>query len=162
MRRVAFALLSAAFASVDAGAAVLYKLTDRAGRVTYVDQLPRAFDGTVTRLDIDADARSVAPAEIPRILSQAPAPGYLETRRSALAAAEERVRLARSRVDAARAALEDAQNNSTPDDWIYFQRVNPTAPRRAPRPEYAERLQRLEDGLLAAEEDLARAERELR
>lgn len=165
MRRVAFALLAATLASVDAGATVLYKLTDRAGNVTYVDTVPSAFDGIVIRLDIDSDANTVAPAEIPRILSQTPAaptaPGYLETRRNAEAAYDARLRAARSRLDAARAALEDAQNNSTPDDWIYLQRSNNSpGPRRVPRPEYAERLASLEGDLLAAQDELARAERD--
>ena len=164
MRRVAFALLAASLGSIDAGATVLYKLTDRVGNVTYVDMVPRAFDGKVTRLDIDSDAKSVAPADIPRILSQAPAPAvsYLETRRSAEAANEARVRAARARVDAARAALGDAQDNSTPDDWIYLARNNPAGPRRIPRPEYAERLQGLEADVLVAQDELARAERDLR
>ena len=51
---------------------------------------------------------------------------------------------ARARLDAARAALEDAQNNSTAQDWVYLGSGNPVGMRRMPRPEYAERLQRLE------------------
>ena len=56
----------------------------------------------------------------------------------------------------------DAQANSTAEDWYYFGPNNPVGMRRAPRPEYSERLQRLEGDLLVAEDELARLERELR
>jgi hypothetical protein len=65
-------------------------------------------------------------------------------------------------VAAARSPPADALANSPPEDWYYFGPNTPVGMRRAPRPEYTERLARLEGDLLEAEAELARLERELR
>jgi hypothetical protein len=65
-------------------------------------------------------------------------------------------------VDAARSALADAQEGSSAEDWIYFGPNNPVGMRRAPRPEYAQRLQRLEGDVVAAENELRDLERDAR
>jgi len=151
--------LAFALGAAEAGATVLYKLVDLDGHVTYTDAVPRGWSGPVTRIDVDTSANNVAPAQIPEVLAAAPLP--VQTR-PAGASAEERLRFARARVDAARSALADAQANSTPEDWYYFGPNNPVGMRRAPRPEYTARLARLEGDLLEAEDELARLERELR
>ena len=51
--RIVAAALVAALAVADAGAAVLYKLVDPAGSITFTDSVPQGFRGSVTRLDID-------------------------------------------------------------------------------------------------------------
>jgi hypothetical protein len=55
---VVLALASVALAQ---GSQVLWKLVDKKGRVTYVDQPPKDFDGVVTRMEVPLDSRS-APA----------------------------------------------------------------------------------------------------
>lgn len=145
-----------ALIATDAWAAVAYKLTDPNGRVTYVDVPPRTFDGTVQRLDIDTDEHVVSLPPAPRVET----PSERVIRRAApVDPAEERLRAARARLAAARAALDEAQNNSTAEDWIYFGPRNPVGMRRAPRPEYQARLERLEDGVRRAEAQLREAER---
>jgi hypothetical protein len=159
---IAAATFALAFVASDAGATVLYKLVDPAGQVTYTDAIPRGWAGPVTRLDVDTTVNNVASDQIPEVLAASPSPTVPLPARRAGATAEERMRFARARVDAARLALADAQANSTAEDWYYFGPNNPVGMRRAPRPEYSERLQRLEGDLLVAEDELARLERELR
>ncbi len=155
---VALAIVAADYA----GATVLYRLVDPLGRITYTDLVPQAFDGTVTRIDVDTSTTAISPERIPEVLAQAPVEYDLLVRRRAEAAGEERLRLAHQRVDAARAALEDARNNSLAEDWIYLGPNNPLGMRRMPRPEYRERLQRLEADVVAAEDALSAVQQELR
>ena len=78
-------------------------------------------------------------------------------------AKEDAVRSARKRLEDARAALQSAQDSSSPEDWIYrpkgpyMRGVSPTV--RFPRPEYAERLAALEADVKAAEANLEEVER---
>ena len=159
---IAAATAALAFGAAQAGAAVLYKLVDPYGHVTYTDAPPRTFAGTVTRIDVDTDANNIAPAQIPEVLAAGPASPVVTHTRRAGSNSEERLRFARARVDAARSALADAQNNSTPEDWYYFGPNNPAGMRRAPRPEYQDRLARLEGDVIAAENELGDLERQSR
>ena len=159
---IAAAIAALAFGAADAGATVLYKLVDSYGHVTYTDAAPRTFAGTVSRIDVDSSANNIAPEQIPDILAAGPSSPVLAQPRRAGASTDERLRFARARVDSARGALADAQSNSSPEDWYYFGPNNPVGMRRAPRPEYTERLQRLEGDVLAAENDLREVERDLR
>lgn len=159
---IASLVLALAIVTADASASVLYKLVDPLGRVTYTNVVPQAFDGTVTRIDVDTSTTAISPERIPEVLSQAPVEYDLLVRRRAEATGEERLRLAHQRVDAAHAALEDARNNSLADDWIYLGSNNPLGMRRMPRPEYRERLQRLEADVIAAEDALSAVQREFR
>ena len=151
--RIALSLVIA-LAAADASAAVLYKLTDRQGRVTYSDSPPKDFAGSVQRMNIDTGEHVITLQEsaVRSLRSQAENEEIIR-RRPDPAPGEERLRSARLKAAAARAALEAAQNNSTPDDWIY----SPGG--RAPRPEYEARLQQLEREALAAEEEARNAER---
>jgi hypothetical protein len=162
MRPVVTALLAAlTLAAANAGATVLYKLTDRAGNVTYADSIPRGFDGAVLRLDIEPAANSIPTDRIPEILSAPPSPAP-SIALSRAQTDDDRLRQARARVDAARLTLDDARNNSLAEDWIYLGQNNPLGMRRMPRPEYSARLERLEGDVLVAEEDLRALEREIR
>lgn len=163
MRAVIVSLIVAlAIIAADAGAAVLYRLIDPLGRITYTDLVPQAFDGTVTRIDVDTSTTAISPERIPEVLARTPVEYDLLVRRRADATGEERLRLAHQRVDAARAALEDARNNSLAEDWVYFSNPSPLGARRMPRQEYRERLQRLEADVIAAEDALSAVQREFR
>src|SRR5437868_5171581 len=122
MRR--FSLVCALAIALSCGmahAAVLYKLTDPLGRVTFADVVPDAFRGSVVRIDVDTSRNAIAPAH-PVPESREPAAKAdrpIEARRLASTARVDRVALARSRVDAAQAALDDARDNSLATDWIY-------------------------------------------
>ena len=145
------ALALAIIAADYAGAAVLYRLVDPLGRITYTDLVPQAFDGTVTRIDVDTRTTAISPERIPEVLAAAPVEYDLLVRRRAEAAGEQRLRLAQQRVDVARAALENERNSSMEGDWFYFPPNPETGATRAPRPEYLARLQGREAELQAAE-----------
>ena len=155
MRATRIALsIALALAAANASATVLYKLTDSRGRITYVDAVPQGFTGSVQRMDIDPGEHVITLQEpaVRSLRSRAENEEIIRSRPSVDPAIEQ-VRLARLKAAAARAALESAQNNSTPDDWIYFPRG------RAPRPEYEARLQQLEREAIEADEEARAAER---
>ena len=131
MRTASIALsLTLALAAAHASAAVLYKLTDSSGHVTYVDAVPRGFTGSVQRMDIDTGERVISLQEpVVRELRSLAENEEIIRRRPPVDPGIERARAARLKAAAARSALESAQNNSTPEDWIYF----PGAPRAAAR-----------------------------
>jgi hypothetical protein len=136
--------------AVDASAVTLYKLIDRDGRITYLDRPPASFDGRVVPLDIDTSASVVALPDLPpTVPSEVQVPPPVAIDRDAQVAA------ARRDLEAALKALEDAQNNSRAEDWIYFGQTH----RRAPRPEYQARLQALADRVRIAQANLDQAER---
>jgi hypothetical protein len=152
-------------AATEAYGTTLYKLTDATGAVTYTDAVPKGFRGSVKRLDIDTSDTSEKVAIItPGSRAgqvQATVPDYAEIirRPSSIDDSEARVSAARQRLEAARYALADAQENSTAEDWIYFGPNNPVGMRRAPRPEYQARLENLERNVRIAEDELRIAER---
>lgn len=134
----------------NAGAAILYKLVDPYGNVTFTDTLPRGFQGNVTRLDIDTGNNLITPTPSGEPVAAAPIEYEALVRRPA-AAGEERLRDAARRVEDARIALENAQSNSLAEDWIYYPRNPVTGASRMPSPEYQARLDRLAANLVVAE-----------
>ena len=155
MRKTSIALsLALAFAAAEASSAVLYKLTDSQGRITYVDAVPQGFSGNVQRMSIDTGDHVIALQEpVVRALRSRAENEEIIRRSPPVDPGIERAHAARLKAAAARSALESAQNNSTPEDWIYFPRG------RAPKPEYVLRLQQLERDAIAAEEEARSAER---
>ena len=137
-------------AASDAGAAVLYKLVDPAGNVTFTDSVPRAFQGDVTRMDIETGTNLITPTPSGEPIARAPIQ-YAPVVRTPVVSGEERLSTAARRVEDARQALADAQNNSLAEDWIYLGPNNPQGMRRMPRPEYRARLDRLAGDVVVAE-----------
>ena len=155
----ACALFAAAFVPFDAEAITLYKMTAKDGRVTYGDRVTPGFGGDIVTLEFDAAAptpdasrptrsgagsRTVTDTE--RILLRRPVDDTVE------------MHLAQLRLDQARKELVDAQDNSTPDDWIYYP-GNPLGARRGPSLEYSIRLDDLDARVKVAEENLSQARR---
>lgn len=161
MRRFAFVTLALGFACAGAQAAVLYKLVDPAGNVTFADAVPSGFRGDITRIDVDTSSLPTRPTidiakESVRLDAALAAQRLSEVRR------EDEIAAARARVAAATAALADAQNNSTANDWVYVGPGNPVGMRRFPRPEYQARLAQLENEVAVAQGTLDRLERDAR
>jgi hypothetical protein len=161
MRGLLFAALLLALTAGDASAARLYKLTDSKGRVTYLDRPPANFDGKVEAIDIDTTQSTVKLPNAGDAVRNSPAAQIIhrgqEQKLSSIKAAELEIEQAKAQVEAARAALQNAQDNSLAEDWIYIPPRN-----RAPRPEYAARLEALDAAVKGAEQRLADAERRLR
>ncbi len=161
MRRFAFFTLTLGLACAGAQAAVLYKLVDPAGNVTFADAVPSGFRGDITRIDVDTASLPTRPTmdiakESVRLDAVVAAQRLSEVRR------EDAIAAARARVAAATAALEDAQNNSVASDWVYVGPNNPVGMRRFPRPEYQARLTQLENEVALAQGTLDRLERDAR
>ena len=160
MRTMLVALL-AIFATADAGAAVLYKLVDSAGNTTFSDSVPQGFRGAVTRLDIDIGTNVITPSPSGVAVARTPIDSNPLTRPRDTSG-EERLAMAARRLDDARLALADAQNNSLAEDWIYLGTGNPLGMRRRPRPEYQARLDQLAGNVVVAEAEYEALRRELR
>ena len=115
-RLLPIALVLAALVA-PASAETLYKLIDKKGKVTYVQEKPRDFDGQVIPMQIDSKVNSAAPTKPPAAKEQpasAPKPKaeslseQLDKRRDRIAKAEARVEQARQRLEAAKKALAEA------------------------------------------------------
>ena len=136
--------------AADAGAAILYKLVDPYGAITFSDSVPRGFMGNVTRMDIDTGTNLITPTPSGDPVVRAPI--QYEVVRRPIVSDEERLRTAAQRIEDARIALANAQNNSTAEDWFYYGSTNPmTGARRGPRPEYQARLDQLAANVVVAE-----------
>lgn len=147
--------------AMQAPAATFYKVTDDAGRVTYVDRAPSNFAGKVEVVTVNPDANT---AKLPDVVPsdvQVEAERIIRSPQAARLtqgeALSERVQRAQTDLANARAALDQAQNNSLAEDWIYFNRGG-----RGPRPEYAARLDTLATNVKLAEANLAEAEQQRR
>lgn len=147
-------LLAAAILCGPSFAGTLYKLIDKDGRVTCSDQPPQDFAGRIVPVQVGP-----APEPGQRALSPPAETEYEKIiQRKPPARDDSEVVAAKRRLEEARQALEQARESASPDDWIYTGNRGP-GPRRYARPEYLERLARLEADVRAAEEKLAEAER---
>jgi hypothetical protein len=170
-----------------ASAQTLYKLTDKEGRVTYSDKVPKGYDGTVVAIEPDTASNIVpsakAGAGAPRA---APASGIGEDRRKAREDLDKKLRAAQARVEAARKAKEEGgeplpdelqtvqhrsrplRSGEKPPNPNCFNAVDASGvaslncPTRVPGDGYYERQKKLDDDLKRAEEELALAERAYR
>ncbi|APV48416.1 hypothetical protein BWI17_01160 [Betaproteobacteria bacterium GR16-43] len=132
MTRFAALLVAAciAAASVPADARVIYKLVDRKGQVTYVDQRPKAFDGEVTEIVVpDTPATAVAPAPLPAkpAASESPAKGVTDInsqRRDAREKLQLALDRARARLEAAKKALADGGDPQDDELQVIIQRFD--------------------------------------
>ena len=147
-------LVGAALASGDAAAETLYKLVSPDGKVTYVQEPPKNFNGKVIRLDIDTTANTAAgrrqaagqPTNEAIIRSNPDAPR--------LKALEE----AQAKLDAARKAYENARDNPGEGDVRRLGNVGGGA-RPVFTEEYEKKLARLEAEMKQAQEEVDRLER---
>jgi len=100
-----------------ASAVTLYKLVDRDGKVSYVQERPADFQGQAVPMQIDPAVNAVAPNPVhqPEKPKEATKPGepkkmgYLEQKRATRDALELRLKTARDRLDAAKDALAKLQ-----------------------------------------------------
>jgi len=151
---------AAALVALGASAEVLYKLIDKNGKVTYSEEKPKNFDGQVIRLDINPNANT---ATMPKPASGAnsgePTPAG---RRPADGAAkkpdaEERIAKARERLEGAQKALQAARDNPAEGDMEILGNKGGGV-RMIPSADYQKKLDRLQQDVNSAEEELRRAE----
>jgi uncharacterized protein DUF4124 len=164
----------------------LYKWIDEDGKTQYSDKLPAKFKGEVTRIEIEKSTEppptpATAPAP-PRAVDQKPPEDIAAKRRATRAVLEARLNQARANVESAKKALADSETPDPDERQTVQQRgmtggMHGMAPRsncrretgkdgkqvlmcptQVPRPEYLERVAKLEEDLRKAEEELADAE----
>ena len=85
----------------------LYKLVDRTGRVSYVDRVPKGFDGEVTPITLDPETNAASPIRIAPPARAEDAKDRNTTRREARAKFTLALDRAQAKVAAARKALAD-------------------------------------------------------
>jgi hypothetical protein len=153
------AAAGALFASM-ACADVLYKLIDKNGKVTYSEAKPKEFDGQVIRLDIDPNANT---ATMPRPASggNSGEPGSPPRRagdgRAKKPDPAERLAAARERLESAQRALQEARDNPSEGDMQILGNKGGGV-RMIPSADYQKKLDRLEQSVKSAEEELRLAE----
>jgi hypothetical protein len=155
----ALAFILSVLLAVAAGATTLYKHVDKDGRVTYTDRPQAEPSGKVITVPIEQNKLAPPP---PKSLATPPREEseYEKIiRRKPAANDDSEIVTAKRRLDEAKRALEQARESASPDDWIYTGNRPGFGLRRHARPEYLERLERLEADVRAAEEKLAEAER---
>jgi hypothetical protein len=132
-----------------AAAQTLYKLVDKNGKVTYAQEAPKGFDGTVTRIDVDPNANT---ATFPKFTPPAP-PAAAKGAKNG-----ERVLSPQEKLERARQALAQARDNPGPEDVTRVGNVG-GGTRPVPTEAYTRRLAELERAVRDAEDDVRRASR---
>lgn len=106
-------LAATALAAGDASAETLYKLVAPNGKVTYVQDPPKNFDGKVIRLDIDTNANTAVGR---RQTSAADTNEAIIHSNRTEASRLSQLKDAQARAQAARAAYENARDHPAPGD----------------------------------------------
>jgi hypothetical protein len=152
--------------ALHASAQTLYKLIDKNGKVTYSETEPKNFDGKVVPMNVNPEANTVSLPKPPAASGAGAAPernadGIRRTPKPetrASASGGDKVQEAKDRLEAARKALKDAQENPAEGDvtWI-GNKSGGTRP--IPTEGYQRRLELLESNVRRAEEELKLAEK---
>jgi hypothetical protein len=144
------AIVGAGVAS-HATAETLYKLVAPDGKVTYVQEPPKNFDGKVIRLDIDVNANT-AEGRRGGATNESVIRGNTDTGRV------KKLAEAQAKLDAARTAYERARDNPGEGD---VQRVGKVGGGARPvfSEEYQQKLTRLEADVKQAQAELEKLER---
>ena len=160
-RRIAPCALLGALLAVAGPAAsqTVYKLIDRSGKVTYVQEPPKDFDGQVIRIDIDPNANKAtlnvpkAPAAQPNRELSTPVPPSKGPSR------EQQLEDARQKLEDAKQALADARDNPREEDMRFIGNAGGGV-RRVPTEAYQQRLDALERAVKEAEDEVHRLEKD--
>ena len=153
------ALLAATLAMADADKQVVWKLTDRKGKVTYVDKAPgKDYDGKVTRIEVDLTANRATLVNVGE--SSKPVQLPLTAPELKRVRADAELVQARERLEAARKAREDGKD-PTPDETQWIGKVGGGA-RPVPTDAYHARIKSLDDALKSAQDEFDRAQKAAR
>lgn len=142
---MAVAVVLALGATAAGAQTTLYKLIHPNGKVEYAEKPPKDFPGKVVPVEVDPERNK---ATLGKGAPLGPSPAALR---------EERVRAARDKVEAARAALKDAQDNPVEGDMTAMGKVGGGA-RMVPSAGYEEKIAKLQKAVKDAETALAKAE----
>ena len=150
----------AALLALEASAEVLYKLIDKNGKVTYSEEKPKDFDGQVIRLDINPNENT---ATMPKPASGADSgePTTAPRRKEGDAkkmSSDELIAQARERLERAQRALQDARDNPAEGDMRILGNKGGGV-RMIPSDEYQKKLDKLEQQVKSAQDELSLAEK---
>jgi len=141
-------------ASPCANAQTLYKLIDKNGKITYSEEKPKNFDGQVIPLNINPNANTTTSSPAPQAAKpKAPPPG-----KPAPPSRAQELNAAQERLDKAKAALASAKDNPSDSDQQILGNKGGGV-RFVPTPEYQEKIQKLEQDVKSAEENLAKLQK---
>ena len=151
---------AAALLALEASAEVLYKLIDKNGKVTYSEEKPKDFDGQVIRLDINPNANT---ATMPKPASGADSgePTTAPRRKEGDAkkmSSDELIAQARERLERSQRALQDARDNPAEGDMRILGNKGGGV-RMIPSDEYQKKLDKLEQQVKSAQDELSLAEK---
>jgi len=154
--RIATLAVCALLVPGTACAETLYKLIAPDGKVTYAQEAPKHFDGKVIRLDIDPNANTAEGKRAPP--SKVRNPNEEIILRDADAPRKKKLEVAQEKLQAARAAYENARNNPGEGD---VQRVGTVKGGARPvfSEEYQRRLDKLEAEMKEAQDQVDKLER---
>jgi hypothetical protein len=159
---IALAALSLPLA---ASAQTIYKLIHKDGKVTYSESEPKNFDGKVVPMNVNPDANTVSLPKPPQGAAKGEPPpernadGIRRAKRpDGAPSSGDKVQDAKDRLEAARQALKEAQDNPGENDLTWIgNKAGGTRP--IPSEAYQKRLERLEADVRRAEEELKVAEK---
>lgn len=141
----------AALVSVGASAQTLYKLVDKNGKVTYTQEEPKGFEGTVTRIEVDPHANK---ATLPKFTPPAKTPAGAER-----ASGEKGQAITpQEKLERARRELANAIANPGPEDVARVGNVG-GGTRPVATEAYLKRLAALEQAVKDAEDEVRRTAR---
>ena len=146
--------LSATLAMGQGDKQVVWKLVDKAGKVTYADKAPaKDYDGKVTRIEVDLNANRAKLIN----LGETSAPVLLPLTAPELKRVKADAELARAseRLEEARKAREEGKD-PTPEETRWLGNKGGGA-RPEPTDAYHERVKSLDDAVKAAEAEYERA-----
>ena len=154
----AFIVAIAACFVTAAAAQTLYKLIDKNGKVTYSETPPKDFPGQVIRIEIDPNRSTATLPKLKEGSDASPSRGSdgVGPPKSSSDGATD-IQSLRERLEAAKKALADAQQNPAEGD-VNFIANKGGGTRPVPTDGYAARLMALEREVKTAEEALRRAE----
>ena len=154
------AALAAAVAlcAATAFAQTVYKLIDKNGKVTYVQDPPKYYEGKVIRIDIDPNANK-ATLQSPNAArnGEPPVPGA-KPQAKEQSAKDKRLHEAQDRLEQAKQALNDAREHPGEDDLRWMGNAG-GGTRQVHTEAYDQRLANLEKAVKEAEDALRSVER---
>ena len=155
----ALVLVAATGAVAEEGKQVVWKLTDKKGKVTYVDKAPaKDFDGKVTRIEVDLSANRATLINVTEGSKPVQLPLTAPELKRVKADAE--LAVAEEKLEAAKKARKEG-DEPTPEETQWIGKVGGGA-RPVPTDAYHARIKGLDDAVKAAEAEYEKARKAAR
>ncbi len=147
-----------ALCATTAVAQTVYKLIDKNGKVTYVQEPPKYYDGKVIRIDIDPNANTATLQKPEASSSGEPVPPGAKRQGKEQPKKEDLLQAAQEKLERAKEALADAREHPGEDDLRWMGNAG-GGTRQVHTEAYDQRLADLEKAVKEAEDELRSVER---